>query len=194
MKKWLAGIAAMVIAGVLLWWLTGGNRPRPTPSDPGPGGSRPTASATKDPSFLEKVAGDYILGSWTEANRRFELAVKMTEGTLRIDQDGTANWSVLVEQTFVADPGKVRMTARGKIQLDSRSPQMVGVRGGEFNNTQYLDSKWGQVSQDVNLAVRGWDNASPEDKFTFALDTQAGGKQILQMTNSRGTFTWTKVD
>jgi len=193
MKKWLAGIAATVIAGVLLWWITG-NRPQPSPPSPGSGGGPPSASPTRDPSFLEKLAGNYDLSSWTEANRPIELAAKITEGSLRVDQDGTANWSVLLEQTSVADPGKVRMTARGKVQLDSRAPQIVGVRGSAFNNDQYLDSKWGQISQDVTLAVRGWANGGPEDRFTLALDSQAAGKQILQMTNSRGTFVWTKVN
>jgi len=187
MKKWLAGIAAAVIAGVLIWWLTEGIRPQPPRPEPQP-------SSPRELSFLEKVAGKYTLSSWIEANRPIELMAKITEGSLQIDQNGVADWSVLVEQTFTSDPGKVRMTARGKIQLDPQSPQMVGVRGGGFNDTHYLDSKWGQVSDDVNLAVRGWDHGNPEDKFRLSLDTQVGSKQILQMTNSRGIYTWTKTE
>jgi hypothetical protein len=189
MKNWLLGIAATVIGGVLIYWLTEGIRPQPPqpPLPPLP------SSSPRELSFLEKVAGKYTLSSWTETNRPIELGAKITEGSLQIDQNGVSDWSVLAEQTHTSDPGKVRMTARGKIQLDPQAPQMVGVSGGGFNNTHYFDSKWGQVSDDVNLAVRGWDPGNPEDKFRLSLDSQAGGKQILQMTNSRGIFTWTKI-
>jgi hypothetical protein len=153
-------------------------------------GSRVVKDCKPELSFLEMIAGSYVLDTWTEASRPIELGFKVTEGTLTIDSTGTADWSVLLEQTFVADPGQVRMTARGKIGIDTK--RMQGVEGGEFNNTHYLDAKWGQVSSDVDLAIRGWDSGSEPDPFTVSLDTQSSGKQILQMSNSRGTFLWIK--
>ena len=44
MKKWLAGIAATVIASVLIWWLTEGVRTRP--DSPSPASSEPSSSLT----------------------------------------------------------------------------------------------------------------------------------------------------
>ncbi len=181
MRKWIAGILAAVIGGLILWAFTHpGGIINPTPPPPPP--------PTRELSFLEKLAGSYTLGSWVKANLPIELGAKITSGTLQIDPTGLANWTVNVEQTNVVDPGKVKMTARGQVQLGSQPPIMTGVQGGEFNNTQYLDAKWGQVSDDVDLAVRGW-TVADEDQFTLALDQQ-GGKTILQMKNSRGTYTW----
>src|SRR5437870_1751931 len=145
MGKWVAGILATVIAGVLVWWLTQ-VLPKPEPKPP-----QPPPSPSRELSFLEKAAGKYTLSSWTAADRPVELGAKITEGSLQVDQDGVADWSVLLEQTSTPEPGKVRMTARGKIQLAPQSPEIVGVKGGEFNNDHYLDSKWGQVSADVTL-------------------------------------------
>ena len=172
MSKWLAGLAASIIAGVVIWALTRPPTPPPTPS------------------FLERVAGTYTLTSWTDMHTgSIELGAKVTGGTLQIDRNGLADWDVIVEQTFVAKPGKVRMTARGQVQLDSR---MVGVQGGEFNKTSDVDGTGFDVSSDVQLAVRGWANPDRVDRFTLALDTQASGSLILQIKNSKGIFTWTK--
>ena len=144
----------------------------------------------EEPSFLERVAGHYTLSSWTEANRPISIGAQITDGSLDIDELGTADWSVDVEQTYSADPGRVEMTARGKIQLGPE--RILGVKGGEFNNTTYLDDKWGQVGTEVELAVRGWASGSGDDPFTISLDTQTDGPHILQMRNSRGTYTWVK--
>jgi len=185
MKKALATIATTVIAGVLVWWLTEGIHPqKPIPQPPPPGPPRVL-------SFLERAAGAYTLSSWTPASRPLELGARVLEGSIQIDRNGVADWSVLLEQTYSPNPGKVRMTARGIVQLGAQQTQMVGVKGGQFNNNQYLDSKWGQVSEDVELAVRGW-SSGQEDRFTISLDTQAGERQILQMMNSRGVFFWVK--
>jgi len=142
-----------------------------------------------EPSFLEKVSGSYSLTSWVAAQRPVELGAKIPEGTLRVQGDGIMDWSVLLVQTYASNPGRVQMTARGKIQVSTQ--RVMGVPGGESNNTRYLDARWGQVSPDVTLAVRGWDTGQPEDPFQLAID-QGSGRLLLEMTNSRGTFTWTK--
>lgn len=200
MKKALAGIATTVIAGVLVWWLTEGTRPQPSPEPPAPSdqGTRPQpspeATAPSTPrvlSFLERAAGVYSLSSWTPASRPVELGARVVEGSLQLDPNGVADWSVLAEQTYTADPGKVRITARGNVQLGPQ-PSLVGVRDGAFASTHYLDSKWGQISSDVELALRGWTAGGQEDGFTVSLDAQAGERQVLQMVNSRGTFSWIK--
>jgi len=187
MGKWLATLIATVIGGVLVgvlvWVITQAFQPEPEP----PPTPRPP---TREPSFLEKVAGNYTLSSWSEANRTFTLGVRIVEGTLEINGSGSADWTVLLEQTLTPDPGRASMTARGTILLDSH--EVVGVIGGEFNKTHMLDNKWGKVSSDVELAVRGWGILSPEDRFKLSLDTQRSGRQLLQMKNSRGTFTWIK--
>jgi len=148
-----------------------------------------TLTPTPELSFLEQIEGEYTLRSWVETNRSVALGAKVTEGTIKIDSTGIADWTATLEQIFT-NPGKVIMTARGNVQLGTK--QIKGEQGGEFNNTNYLDVRWGQVSSDVNLAVRGWDIGGLDDYFMLSLDTQSGGKQILEMKNSRGTFTWVK--
>lgn len=142
------------------------------------------------PSFLERVSGSYALTSWVPGHRPVELGIEIPEGTLEVGTDGTMNWSVLLRQTYVANPGRVRMTARGRIQIGSL--KVLGITGGQYNNTHYLDHRWGQVSSDVVLAVRGWSPGQPEDAFQMSVDEGLGGSLLLQMSNSRGTFTWRK--
>ena len=149
------------------------------------GGAYIPATPTRELSFLEKATGAYTLSSWSEANRPIVLGARIVEGTLEIDRAGIADWTVLLEQTSTPDPGNVRMTARGRILLDSN--EIAGVPGGEFNNTHHLDAKWGQVRSDNDLALRGWDAGSPEDRFKISLDTQSSGKQCAAMTLSSWT-------
>jgi hypothetical protein len=163
------------------------------PSSPSPAPPPPNTIVTPPPpvqSFIERAAGSYSLGSWTEAGGPITLGVRMTEGTLQIDSSGVANWSVIVEQGYSADPGRVRMTARGRLLLDSN--ELEGVPGGEFNKTSYLDNKWGQVPAELDVAVRGWNPGKPESRFKVSLDTETGSARMLQMRNSFGTFTWAR--
>jgi hypothetical protein len=105
-------------------------------------------------------------------------------------QFGITDWSVLVEQAFSQDPGRVRMTARGRLLLGTA--EIEGMHGGEFNNTSYLDSKWGQVSAELDQAVRGWSPGKPEDRFKISLDSETENARMLQMSNSFGTYTWSR--
>ena len=143
-------------------------------------------------SPLEKLAGSYVLQSWTKAIRPIELEGKIVEGSLTIDSLGIADWKVLCEQAFTNNPGRVEMTARGQIDIDTM--QIQGVQGGEYNEDNYLDNKWGQMSTEMSLAVRGWDYVDPNDPFRITIDEQSGGKLILQMKNSFGTYVWVKTN
>lgn len=172
----LAALVTIIVGGIAIY------RTLNPPPD-GDGGTPP-------PSFLERIAGTYTLSSWTPANRPIDLGFKVPEGSLEIGGDGTVDWSVLLVQTHTANPGRVRMTARGAVQLADR--RVVGVQGGEFNNTSHLDARWGQVSSDVGLAVRGWNSGQPDDPFRLSVDERSSGRLLLQMANSRGTFAWTK--
>jgi hypothetical protein len=157
-------------------------RPEPPPPPPPP--------PPRPESFLQSAAGPYSLASWIQANRPIELGISIPEGSLQVRDDGTMDWSVMLVQTHVKAPGRVRMTARGQIQVSTQ--RVVGVPGGKYNNTEYLDSRWGQVSSDVTLAVRGWTPGEQEDPFRLSLDKSSEGRVLLEMVNSRGTFTWTK--
>lgn len=143
---------------------------------------------TKNRSFLEEIAGEYSLISWTEAHRPISLGFEVKEGSLSIDNAGDAKWSVLLQQEYATNPGQVRMVARGRVLIGER--KLEGVTGGQDNNTHYLDERWGQVSSDVELAVRGWNPGANPDSFTISTNTSSNGITLLQMTNSRGTFTW----
>jgi hypothetical protein len=114
----------------------------------------------------------------------------MTEGTLKIDGSGVADWSVVVEQAYSPDPGRVRMTARGRLLLDS--DEIEGVPGGEFNNDAYLDNKWRQISVEIGEAVRGVSPGKPDRRFKISLYSDSDNAHMLQMRNSFGTFTWAR--
>ncbi len=169
----IAAIVGIIAGGIAIYQFIS---PEPPPPD--------------EPSFLEKVSGSYVLASWVQAHRPVELGIEIPEGTLEVGTDGIMNWSVLLQQTYTANPGRVRMTARGRIQVGSQ--KVLGIQGGQYNNTQYLDNRWGQVSSDVVLAIRGWSSGQPEDAFQMSIDEGGGGSLLLQMSNSRGTFTWRK--
>jgi len=183
-KKFIGFLVAFVglLAGGIAIYQFAFPTPKPKPL--------PISIPTPELSFLEQIEGEYILSSWTKAIRPIELGAKVTEGTMKIDQTGIADWAVVLEQTFTNNPGKVQITARGKVQLATK--QMAGVQGGGFNNTHYFDTRWRQVSSDVNLTVRGWDFGSSNDYFILSLDAPSGGRQVLEMKNSWGTFTWVK--
>ena len=176
----IVGIAAGIVA------VYQGLKPSP-PRPPRPIPPLPTPAPK---SFIERAVGAYSLSSWTEAGGQTTLGVRMTEGTLQIDNSGIADWSILVEQSYSPDPGRVRMTARGKLLLGTQ--EIEGVHGGEFNNTSYLDNKWGQIPAELNQAVRGWNSGRPESRFKVSLDSETGSAGMLQMSNSFGTFTWTR--
>jgi hypothetical protein len=91
------------------------------------------------------MAGVYTLASWIKVIRPIELDGKVIEGSLTIDEFGLADWKVLLEQTFVNDPGRVEMTARGQVDINAMLIQ--GVQGGEFNNTHYQISSGDRLAQ-----------------------------------------------
>ncbi len=144
-----------------------------------------------EPSFLEKITGNYVLISWTEARSPITLGFEVQEGSLSIDGID-AKWNVLLQQRYSSNPGQVKMTARGRVLIQDQ--KLEGVTGGKDNSTDYLDDRWGQVSSDIELAVRGWDSAVSPDPFTISTNTDSNGTTLLQMRNSRGTFTWRKID
>jgi hypothetical protein len=181
----VVGIAAGIVA------VYQGLKPSPPSPSPSPTLTVVVPSPAPVPkSFLEGAAGSYSLSSWTEAGGPISLGVRMTEGTLQIDNSGVADWNVVVEQASSPDPGRVRMTARGRFRLDSN--EIEGVPGGEFNNTAYLDNKWGQISVELGEAVRGWSPGKPENRFKVSLGSETDTAHILQMRNSFGTFTWSR--
>lgn len=163
--------------------------PKPAPPPVVVNTTPPSPPPAPEPSFLETVTGSYTLAAWTPVVGPMELGVRMPEGSLTIQPDGTMDWSVLLLQDHVTDPGKVRITARARLQLDSR--RAMGVPGGAANNTAYLDNKWGQLNTGIQLAVRGWESGRPEDPFRLAVQ-RSSGQVLLQMSNSSGTYTWTK--
>ncbi len=149
----------------------------------------PTSAPGPTRSFLQRVSGTYSLASWVPAQRPVELGFRVAEGSLTVHEDGTMDWSVLLVQTYSSNPGRVRMTARGKIQVSAQ--RVMGVSGGQYNNTQYLDNRGSQVGSDVELAIRGWYPGQPDDTFRLALD-EGVGRSPLEMSNSRGVFAWAK--
>jgi len=75
MKKWLAGIVAVVLGGVLTWWLTEGLRPHPP---------EPTK---------------YSVSGFWKYKMTSEVSGNITRGSVTLTQDGTTVTGVL-ENTF----------------------------------------------------------------------------------------------
>ncbi len=95
------------------------------------------------------------------------------------------DWSLSLLQNYSSNPGHARARARGKIFAQ----RVIGVPQGQYDNNDYLDGQWKQISSDGELAIRGWHPSQPDDPFALGEDT---GRSLLEMSNSRGVFTWKK--
>lgn len=122
MKKWIAGLAAAVLAGVLTWWLTEGFRGHPT--------SPPTYS---------------VSGFW-KYRMTSQVSGNTTEGSLTLTQDGTTVSGVL-ENIFDNTKSGIKGTFSGNTLELSRNTGMDTVQN--YRLTKQNESKLSGTFENV---------------------------------------------
>lgn len=140
-------------------------------------------------SFLEKLSGSYQLVSWNEAHGPITLYIDAKDGSLRIDDTGKAIWELYIQQRGERTHPSSRIKCKGQARTSSHQLDGVPGPGNEaFNWDRNIES----VRESVWLTFCGWTTARPSDPFSISVDESTGGKKILQMKNSKGTFVWSK--
>lgn len=172
MRKTLLTILTTVIGGLLLWYLTevyfAGSKP-PPPQPPG---------------FAERLPGTYRLQSWTETrDGPVEFGITAVSGQLSIAADGTARWSLSLQDRFFS-PATGGITCVGQVDFANRQLQWVP---GSGNSAIDWHSNIESMQAEVWPAFCGGSAGSGADPFTLSLDSDT----ILQMRNGHGIFTWT---
>ncbi len=180
MRKVLAAIVTAVVAGVILWAIL----PKPNGSPP----HTPGTPGPEEPSFLERVSGDYHLMSWEEAHGPTTLYIDAKQGTLSISDSGQARWELQIQQRGERGAAQSRIRCKGRVLASSQKLEHVGGSGNEAIN-------WDSNIESVRDSV--WETFGSSTvggaSYPFALHAEeSGGSVILTMRNSKGTFTWRK--
>ena len=175
MGKWLAGIAAAIIASVVAWYLT-----REPPAPP-------------EKSFIESVAGNYTLVSWRPAQKPVVMGVSVREGTLNIDLGGSADWDLGIWDSAARPQPPTLAPSRIKCggQVDS-SRQLRWTPGGGRNEAINWERGIDSVHDMVNLAFCGGTSPGQSAPFNLIVDQRSNGQMFLEMSNSEGAFNWQK--
>lgn len=168
----IGGVFATVCGGMLLDWLS------PDPREPSP-----TPPPRPPASFAEQVQGSYQLIAWDEILQQgVTLYIEPKEGTLTVDDEGQVDWSLVIQQVGERGPPRARIECRGRLDLGTRT---VNGTPGPGNRSIDWDRNIMSVEKYVWLAYCGWNAGAPPAPFGVSLE---GG--LLQMSNSRGRFTW----
>ncbi len=193
MKKSIGLIAAIftIIAGGIAIYEFSYTTSKPSPSPPPP---------PVEVSILEKLKGNYSLESWTNVNRNMDLGIKVVKGNLKVNSIGMFDWDVELSQISTPQPKKVGIKSRGKLLTNSM--QILGQPGKKYNGTYGIKNApfWGNVRASEELAIKGWTYQKPErwtdgkkeDPFFISYNKLTNGKEIVNMKNSWGIFTWVK--
>lgn len=163
----------------------------PTPPDPtkAPPTKTPPPAATATPpptpTFLERVSGNYRLVRWIEAPGPITIGMRVTTGTLKIDTTGDAQWAITIQEagkTVKPEPG---MKCKGRVEL--ANPQLEGVPGTPGNEQINWTGNMSSIADAMWLTFCGWYVDGRRANFTLTLSGN-----LLEMKNSRGTYTWTR--
>lgn len=115
MKKWMAGIVAAVLVGVLTWWLTEGLRSHPTP---------PTMYS--------------VSGSW-KYKMTSAVSGNTTRGSLRLTQDGTTVSGVLENTADKSSSGVKGTLVGNSLELSREETRLNTVQN--YSLTKQNDNK-----------------------------------------------------
>ena len=192
MGKVIIGIIVIVVvalgSGVAGYWL---HKPPPC-NCPSPGQS--TGATAPTLTFLEKVAGEYTLSSWQQANSPMILGVSVEQGSLRIDSSGNADWQLKIWDSLLHPIGppsgnKSGIKCGGSVMSSSQTLRWVsgGQRNSAIDWVRGIESKRNKVW----LAFCGG-NVQESALFRLFYQKSSTGKATLAMNNSKGYFVWQK--
>lgn len=134
MTKWLTGVAATVVAGVLVWWLTEGIRSRPDRPPP-PAGEGPLASPRLKIHYSQRGGPFFVIGP----NPGGVFAPNHMQGYTWHEMD------IMIEnrcnEAVYIDPGRFSLYLSSKPSPDDAQRLLPTTLGREYQ-TERLASGW----------------------------------------------------
>jgi len=185
--RWTAGIAATVIAGVLvaliLGWIGSDDNNNDGGSGSLGGGSatQPDQPTLPQPTLPDVLVGAWTQSSWNEAERGgITLGMAPFEGGLSISDDGSAEWNVNIDDQFQdAPPNTPAVRCRGRVSLAGAMEGTTVTE--EINYTNNMVS----TRDDIGAAFCG------DDGNAYSLSwSPEGDPSTLEMRNDFGAYTW----
>ena len=188
MDKVIVAIVVAVIGGLIVWFLTSEGGPFNPEATPTP---RPTST----PTFSALASGSYSLASWTEAVGPIRLGVGVKDGSLNIDGNGNADWDLGIwdsGRSPQTPPGATvsRLKCGGQLSFSSR--QLSWVIGGDRNVAIDWERGITSVRDMVWPTFCGGHVTGADAPFAVNVEARSNGQVILEMSNSQGTFIWTR--
>lgn len=192
--KGLGAVIVAIIGGLAVWWLTTASESPITPTQV-PTRRPATAVPTQRPqSFMERLEGSYTLVSWNRENNPIDLAIRVRDGTLRIDAAGNADWNIGMwdygtnPSTPTSAPSRTRCGGR----VSSQNQQIVWVSGSDRNEAINWERAMRSLYTETWTTFCGGQSSGTSDPFDLSLDEQSNGTVFLEMSNSEGTYRWQK--
>jgi len=206
--KWIAGVLAAVLSGVVIYWLTtglsGGDNQHPegngqtSTSNQTPNGNQtsPVESPAQELSFLDRIKGDWTMQSWTEAGGPVTLYIDVWDGTLTASDNGQVDWQMKLDDKGETHTPQAAIKCGGQATL---AGGIEGVPGGgrnaEIDWTSDLQSaNYSTTGEDrITRALCGWATIGTRAPFTVTLaGPNTAPATAMEMKNDYGTFRWSR--
>lgn len=147
--------------------------------------------APSDLSFLQIVAGEWRLESWTETPSSTTLYLAVLAGELSIESTGSASWSMDIQEVNELATPQPGLRCGGELRFSTT--QIEGVPGGDRNEQIDWTPDMSSISENILLALCGWNSAGEHHPFDLSFEASPGEPALfLEMRNSKGTFVWTR--
>lgn len=158
----------------------------------------PTATATLQPlTFLERVAGEWTLQSWTEQGGPVTLGIQVLNGTMSINEsDGQAAWRMDIQESGEPTTPQPGIRCGGQATL---SAMIEGIPGGDKNGSIDWTADLRSIGHSstgegfIWLPMCGWATIGTRHPFDIGLEgapTQSASR--IEMSNEDGTFRWSR--
>lgn len=181
--RWIAGILAAVISGVILAIVLG-QFPSESRNDTAANGEPDTTDTQASPSTrIEDLNGDWTLVSWDEVQSAITLGVAPTAGALTVFEDGAVTWSLDIDDLFSNDAGpQAVVTCSGRLPLHGDLESSVADEAGYTANLR-------SISRMIATALCGGGIGAANSAFTIAYAPTSSPTR-LEMANENGRFAW----
>jgi hypothetical protein len=214
--KWLAGLLAAVLTGVLVYWFTVGfqqplDRGQSTvdagsPTTPASTPTTPVQTPTTQPppttrrptlAFLDRVKGKWSLQSWTEAGGPTTLGIEVLRGTLVISDRAQADWQMDIQQVNRPTTPQPSIFCGGQVTL---SGKIEGVPGGTRNGAKGWTTDLSSIDHATTgegwiwRALCGWAVIGTRAPYSTTIDgSPSVAATRMEMANEYGTLRWVRA-
>ncbi len=136
----------------------------------------------------KKDVGTYELVSWREGNVTKPLGLNGSYGTMIVEPSGRTRWVLSIKPFGQSASARSRIQCQGELS----APNISGVPGGGNVATDW-DGGLKAISESVWLAFCGLNKSGTEAPFRLSESRGSDGRELLVMSNSKGTYTWQKI-